>query len=138
MGYNAEQYVLVDYRMYDKDGKTKNAYCLEMLKRSQNRGFNPQVVVMDAWYSSLKKQTLKSTGDIGLNFVTGLRNNRKVNRNVSLEDLDIPYEGLSIHLRGYGFITAFKFPAKNGRIDYVVTNIEESGRNDVKKIMKIR
>ncbi len=67
-----------------------------------------------------------------------MRNTRKVNRNVSLEDLDIPYEGLSIHLRGYGFITAFKFPVKNGYIDYVVTNIEEPGRHDVETIIKIR
>ncbi len=119
--------------MYDKDS---DAHCLAMLKPTQNRGSNLQVLVMDAWYFGLKN--LKSTGDIGLNFVTGLRNNKKVNRNVSLEALDIPYEGLSIHLRGYGFITAFKFPAKNGRIDYVVTNIEGSGRNDGKKIMKIR
>ncbi len=84
----------------------------------------------------LKK--LKSIRDIGLHFVTGLRKNRKVNRNVSLEDLDIPYEGLSIHLRGYGFITAFKFVTKNGRIDYVVTNIKEPSCHDVEKIMKIR
>ncbi len=124
--------------VYDKDsyGKTKNAHCLKMLQPSHSRGFNPQVVVMDAWYFGFKN--LQSIRDIGLNFAAGLRENRKVNRNVSLEDLDIPYEGLTIYLCGYGFITAFKFPAKNGRIDYVVTNIEELGRNDVEKIMKIR
>ncbi len=67
-----------------------------------------------------------------------MRKNKKVNRNVSSADSDIPYEGLSIHLCGYGFITAFKFPAKNGCIDYPVTNIEEPNRNDVEKIIKIR
>ncbi len=46
-------------------------------------------------------------------------------------------KGPSIHLRGYGFVTAFKFVAKNDRIDYVVTNIEEPSPNDVEKIMKI-
>ncbi len=62
---------------------------------------------MDVWYFSFKN--LKFIRDIGLHFVTGLRNNRKVNRNISLGYWDIPYEGLSIHLRGYNFITAFKF-----------------------------
>lgn len=137
-GLNSEQYVPIDYRIYDKDsdGKTKNTHCLEMLNLSQNRGFNTAVVVMDSWYSSLKN--LKSIRDMGLTFVTTLRKNRKVNRNVSLDALDIPDEGLEIHLRGYGFVTAFKFVAKNGRIDYVITNMDNPSRNDVEKIMKIR
>ena len=77
----------VDDRIYDKDsdGKTKNTYCLKVLKLSHNRGFYPQVVVMDVCYSSLKN--VKSIRDSGLHFVTDLRNNRKVNRNISLEDL---------------------------------------------------
>ena len=107
-----------------------------MLALSQKRAFNTQVVVMDSWYSSLKN--LKSIRDMGLKFVTTLRKNRKVNRNVSLESLDIPDEGLKIHLRGYGFVTAFKFVAKNGRIDYVVTNMDVPSRDDIKKIMRIR
>ncbi len=42
--------VIVDDRMYDKDGdgKTKNAHCVEVLKPIHNRGFNSQVVVPDA------------------------------------------------------------------------------------------
>jgi hypothetical protein len=35
----------------------------------------------------------------------------------SLDNLDIPEEGLSVHLRGYGWIFVFKFEAKNGGID---------------------
>ncbi len=137
-GLNSEQYVPVDYRTYDRnsDGKTKNTHCVEMLKLSQSRSFNPQVVVMDSWYSGLKN--LKSIRDMGLYFVTTLRKNRKVNRNETLEDSDIPDEGLNMHLRGYGFVTVFKFPAKNGRVDYVVTNMEDPSRNDVEKIMKVR
>ncbi len=38
-------------RMYDKDS---NAHCLERLKPTHNRGFNLQLVVIDAWYSSIK------------------------------------------------------------------------------------
>ncbi|KJV77598.1 transposase IS4 domain protein [Rickettsia hoogstraalii str. RCCE3] len=36
----------------------------------------------------------------------------------------MPDEGLKIHLRGYGWVTVFKFVAKNGRIDYITTNLE--------------
>ena len=54
----------------------------------------------------------------------GLRKNRVVNRGERLEELTIPKEGLKVHLRGYGWIHVFKFEAKNGRIDYIGTNME--------------
>ncbi len=91
---------------------------------------------MDAWYSSLKN--LKAIRDHGWIWVTTLRKNRKVNRGDSLEDLNIPDEGLEVHLRGYGWITVFKFVAKNGRIDYVSTNMENPTRDDVERITAAR
>ena len=105
-GLEQAQSVPIDYRIYDKDtdGKTKNTHFCDMLSLAKSRGITPDAVVMDAWYSSLK--------------------NRKVNLNVSLESLAIPDEGLEVHLRGYGWVTVFKFVAKNGRIDYVTTNME--------------
>nr|WP_222703384.1 hypothetical protein [Candidatus Arsenophonus triatominarum] len=39
-----------------------------------------------------------------------------------MNKLDILEEGTLIHLRGYGWVTVFKFIAKNGRIDYLVTS----------------
>lgn len=133
-----KQSVPVDYRIYDKDtdGKTKNTHFCEMLSLAKKRGLNPLAVVMDAWYSSLKN--LKAIRDHGWIWVTALRKNRKVNRDVSLEELDIPAEGLKVYLRGYGWVTVFKFVAKNGRIDYVSTNNEDSTREEVKKIMEAR
>lgn len=73
--------------------------------------------MMDAWYSSLKN--LKTIRDYGWIWVTSLGKNRIVNRNETLEKINIPHEGCQVHLRGYGWITVFKFVAKNGRIDYV-------------------
>ena len=130
--------VPVDYRIYDKDtdGKTKNAHFCDMLSLAKKRGLKPSAVVMDAWYSSLKN--LKAIRDHGWTWVTTLRKNRKVNRDVSLETLDIPDEGLSVHLRGYGWVTVFKFVAKNGRIDYVTTNMENPTREDVVRITDAR
>ena len=137
-GCKQEQSVLVDYRIYDKDtdGKTKNADFWEMLSLAKKRGINPSAVVMDAWYSSLKN--LKAIRNHGWVWVTTLRKNRKVNKDVSLETLDIPDEGLTVHLRGYGWITVFKFVAKNGRIDYVSTNMTNPTRDGIRKIMEAR
>jgi hypothetical protein len=137
-GCKQDQSIPVDYRIYDKDtdGKTKNSHFCDMLSLAKKRGLNPSVVVMDAWYSSLKN--LKAIRDHGWVWVTTLRKNRKVNRDVSLETLDIPEEGLSVHLRGYGWVTVFKFVAKNSRIDYVTTNMENPTREGVKKIIEAR
>ncbi|STX81229.1 transposase [Legionella busanensis] len=123
-GLESEETLPVDYRIYDKntDGKTKNTHFCEMLSLAKSRGLTPQAVVMDAWYSSL--DNLKAIRSYGWIWVTILRKNRIVNRDIKLETLDIPEEGLSVHLCGYGWIHVFKFEAKNGRIDYVATNMD--------------
>ena len=128
----------IDYRIYDKekDGKTKNTHFCDMLSLAKVRGLKPEAVVMDAWYSSLKN--LKAVRDHAWIWVTTLRKNRKVNRNKSLKDVEIPDEGCSVHLRGYGWVTVFKFVAKNGRIDYVCTNIENPTREAITVITKAR
>ena len=133
-----DQSIPLDYRIYDKDtdGKTKNDHFCEMLTLAKDRGVKPDAVVMDAWYSSLGN--LKHIRNLGWTWVTNLRKNRKVNHNVSLESLDIPDEGLKIHLRGYGWVTVFKFVAKNGRIDYITTNLENPTREQVERIVKAR
>jgi hypothetical protein len=137
-GLEREESIPVDYRIYDKDtdGKTKNTHFCDMLSLAKERGISPDAVVMDAWYSSLKN--LKAIRDHGWVWVSTLRKNRKVNKNVRLEMLEIPEEGLTVHLRGYGWITVFKFVAKNGRIDYVSTNRDNPTRDQVTKIIKAR
>ncbi|QGP56135.1 Transposase [Piscirickettsia salmonis] len=137
-GLERQHSIPIDYRVYDKDtdGKTKNDHFREMLKLGKNRGMTPSAVVFDAWYSSLNN--LKAARDLHWNWVAGLKKNRKVNRNETLEMLDFPDEGLKLHLRGYGWITVFRFVAKNGRTDYIGTNIEEPSRDQVEVIVKAR
>ena len=137
-GLKQEQAIPVDYRIYDKDtdGKTKNTHLCDMLSLAKSRGIQPDAVVLDTWYSSLKN--LKSIRDHGWIWVTGLRSNRRVNRDENIESLLIPEEGLKVHLRGYGWITVFKFVAKNGRIDYIATNAESPTRDRIKTIMEAR
>jgi Transposase DDE domain len=43
-----------------------------------------------------------------------------------------------IHLRGYGWVTVFKFVAKHGRIDYVATNKEKPPRGQISAVTAAR
>jgi len=137
-GLDTEEFIPVDYRIYDKpsDGKTKNSHFCEMLKLAKQRGICPDAVVMDAWYSSL--DNLKVIRSMGWNWVTGLRKNRIVNHGEHIEDLIIPDEGLKVHLRGYGWIWIFRFEASNGRTDYIGTNLEAPTREKVLNYMQAR
>lgn len=127
-----------DFRIYEpqEDGKTKNDHFRDMLKTTEERGLKPEVVIADSWYSSL--DNLKCIRDFGWYWVMGLKKNRLVNRKVKLEDIKIPDEGLFLHLRGYGWITVFRFDSKNGRTDYIGTNIVNPTREVVEKYVKQR
>lgn len=128
----------IDYRIYHpiSDGKTKNDHLREMLSLAKERGVLPKAVVADTWYSSLNN--LKFIRDNGFVWVMGLKKNRAVNRKEKLENVDIPQEGRYIHLRGYGWITVYKFVATNGRIDYIGTNMESPTREKVETLVKDR
>jgi len=128
----------MDYRIYQppEDGKTKNDHFREMLILAHKREVKPQVIIADSWYSSL--DNVKLIRDLGWIWVMGLRKNRVVNHGVSLESLVIPDEGLRVHLRGYGWIMVYRFAAKNGRTDYIGTNMEDSTREKVEDLVKRR
>jgi hypothetical protein len=128
----------MDYRIYHPptDGKTKNDHFRDMLGMAEKRGVCPRAIVADTWYSSL--DNLKYIRDLGWIWVMGLRKNRAVNRKEKLENLEIPKEGLYIHLRGYGWITVYRFVANNGRIDYIGTNMENPNREKVESLVKDR
>lgn len=107
-----------------------------MLHFAKERGVKPEAVIADSWYSSL--DNLKCVRDYGWNFVMGLRKNRVVNKNQKLCDLDIPDEGLRIHLRGYGWITVFRFVSTDRRTDYIGTNIQNPTRDQINALVKKR
>lgn len=46
----------IDFRIYkiNTDGKTKNDHFLDMLSKAEERGFSPEFVLFDTWYSSLE------------------------------------------------------------------------------------
>jgi len=52
----------VDFRIYniDEDDKTKNDHFRNMIDKAEERGFNPEFVLFDTWYASVKN--LKAIG----------------------------------------------------------------------------
>jgi len=118
-----DEYTPVDYRIWNPpdDGKTKNEHFRDMLSSAKSRGLEPEMVVADSWYSSL--DNLKSIRSHGWDWVMGLKSNRLVNKpHVQLCKINIPDEGLKVHLKGYGWIKVFRFEGKNARTDYVGTS----------------
>jgi hypothetical protein len=134
-----DQYAPMDYRIWNppEDGKTKNDHFQDMLSSAKQRGLHPDMVVADSWYSSLKN--LKSVRSHGWDWVMGLRSNRLVGKpHKQLRELDIPDDGLVVHLKGYGWIRVFRFVAKNGRTDYVGTSRTDLSREQIKEYFERR
>ncbi len=115
-----------DFRLYNKsqDGLNKNQHFREMLAVAHQRGFCPKIVAFDGWYSSLKN--LKCLRQYEWAWLTRLEKNRQVSlhkgRLVRIDSLNIPYQGLRIHLKGYGWVKVFRTVAKNGDAEYWATS----------------
>lgn len=130
----------LDFRIYniDEDDKTKNDHFLDMLNKAEERGFNPEFVLFDTWYASVKN--LKAIRKKEWHFLTRLKTNRLVNPdnkgNVPLETVDIPPKGLVVHLKAYGFVKVFRIVSKDGDTQHWVTDMQdmdESKREDLAK-----
>jgi putative transposase len=115
-----------DFRVYDQPqgGKTKNEHFQEMLRKARERGFTPEYVWMDRWYSSLKN--LKLIVSFGGFFLTRLKRNRLVNPdrqgNRLIREVEIPPEGRVAHRKGFGLVRVFRTVSPNGDAEYWATN----------------
>lgn len=106
----------VNYRIYNKqEGKTKNDYLREMIIEVLVWGLKPKTVTTDAWYAS--RENLKFLRDKGLGFLVGIAKNRKVSINnrdyTQVKNLEIPDEGLIVHLKSFGKVKVFQKVFKN-------------------------
>lgn len=105
-----EPHVPCDFRLYEKDGKTKNEHFRDMLDRAAERKFAPEIVLFDSWYSGL--DNLKKVRALEWTFLTRLKSNRKVNPDDSfnrrIENVPIPEDGRVVHLKGFGFVKVFR------------------------------
>ena len=137
---NNEAIIPVDFRIYDinADGKTKNDHFLDMLNVAEERGFTPEFVLFDTWYSSIKN--LKAIMKKGWHWLTRLKKNRLVNPdntgNLAIELVTIPPEGMKVHLKGYGFIKVFRFVSKDGDTQYWATDVLNMQEEEIKELAK--
>jgi putative transposase len=115
-----------DYRLYDKvtDGKTKNDHFRELLDVARERGFAPECVLFDGWYSGL--ENLKHVRSFGWHWLTRLKSNRRVNPDRSglraVSACEIAATGTVVHLEGYGLVKVFRIGAKDGTADHWATD----------------
>jgi len=123
---DGDRHIPCDYRIYEKalDGFSKNAHFRALVQTAHARGFTPECVVFDGWYSGL--DNLKQLRTLEWRWLTRLKNNRLVNLDGSgqrpLADVALSEQGTRVYLKGYGFVLVFKIVATDGTIEYWATN----------------
>lgn len=116
--------VPVNYRVNDKqDGKTKHDYLREMIAEVLEWGIVPAMITADSWYASVETLTLLKHQEWG--FLFGIESNRLVQLAaqpyVAVRNLDIPPEGLVVHLKQVGTVKLFRSVFKHEFRYYVLS-----------------
>ena len=122
---DGDRHLPCDYRIYhDAKKATKNDHFRDMVVAAHGRGFRPQCVLFDGWYSSL--ENLKCLRWLGWTWLTRLKSNRLVNRDRQgqrqLCCTEIAASGTAVWLSGYGMVKVFKIVAPDGDVAYWATN----------------
>jgi hypothetical protein len=124
---DGDKMIPVDYRVYDptRDGKTKNDHAREMLRSAHQRGFTPNYVLIDAWFTSI--DNLKAIDAYGWRWIGTLQHNRLVSleRGIYIHVSDLDWTSTQVHtvwLKQYGFVLVSKTVAPNGDVTYLATN----------------
>ena len=131
----------VDYRIYDKDGDelSKNDHFRDMVKTASDRGFQPYFVMFDSWYSGI--DNLKCIDTLGWNWFSRIKKNRMVNPdktgNRPVSALTIPDDGMTVHMKKYGFVRVFHTVNKDGRDRFWASNFLIMGAQDRKNLQAI-
>lgn len=118
----------LNYRIYNKqEGKTKNDYLREMIAEILGWGLQPETVTTDAWYSS--KDNIKFFKDKELTFLTGIAKNRSCSVDgknfTQVQNLEIPENGLIVHLKKFGKVKVFRKSFKNETHRYYMIYMPE-------------
>jgi SRSO17 transposase len=132
----AGEHNVIDYRIYNKnaDGKTKNQHFRDMVLKAKERGIKARKICFDAWYSSA--DNLKWVHRLGMVFVAAMKSNRQVSVSkeagyVKITNLvwneESLEKGMWVKLKEVPFkVRLFKVVAKNGDIDWIITNDSDS------------
>ena len=88
----------------------------------------PKYVLFDSWYSSMENLKLIAR-DLGWHFFCRLKENRLVNPtgrkkgNKPVGDiLEVPPEGVVVHLKGFGMIRVFRTVSRKGDVEHWATD----------------
>jgi hypothetical protein len=115
----------VNYRIYNKEeGKTKNEYFREMLSEIISWGLKPAFFTGDSWYASA--ENLECIKHYGLGFLFGIEKNRLVSLSADVTSYaqvatcEIPYTGIEMHLKGFGWVKIFRTVFKNEFRHYII------------------
>lgn len=121
------EYIPVDYRIYhrENDDLTKNDHFRNMLDTAEKRGFSPECVLMDSWYSSV--ENLKHIAKKNWHWICNLKSNRlvSVEKGSYLPITDLPLAEKQVRkvwLKEFGFVLVCKLVATNGDITSLATN----------------
>jgi putative transposase len=123
---DGDRHVPCDSRIYDmsKDGLTKNDHFRAMVATAHDRGFTPDCVAFDGWYSSL--ENLKRIRGLGWRWLTRLKINRRVNLDrqgsKAVGETAIEAAGTVVHLQGYGLIRVFRIVSRDGDTEHWATD----------------
>lgn len=121
--------VPVNWRVYrHSEGKSKNDYFMDMFREVLYWGLSPYFATADAWYSSV--ENLKFLREKGVGFMVGLEKNRIVSTAAhlyeKLEEIDIPVQGLYLHLKAFDFIKVFQTVDEEGYVRYYGVYLQDS------------
>lgn len=123
---DGDKHIPCDYRIYDKrnDNLSKNQHVADLLNVASLRGFKPNYVCFDSWYSGLA--TLKLVRQSGWHWLTRLKSNRLVNPDdrghVAIARIVLNELGRIVHLKGYGFVKVFRTVSPNGDVEHWATS----------------
>ena len=95
-----------------------------MLFKAKITGFEPEYVLFDSWYASLKN--LKIINSYNWFWLTRFKTNRLINPdntgNIPLSSANISENGSIVRPEGYGFVKIFGIVGKKGNTEYWATN----------------
>jgi putative transposase len=103
---------------------TKNYHFRDMLGAAHDRGFIPDCVAFDGWYSGL--ENLKLNRSLGWRWLTRLKVNRRANLDRqgtnAVVATAIEAVGTVVHLESYVLIRVFKIACPDGDTEHWATD----------------
>ncbi len=97
-----------------------------MIEQIKRRGFEPELVVFDSWYSGLPNLKLLRSLNWHWHWLVKLKSNREAgidrSGNRVISEIFISVQGRLVHLKGYGWVKVFRTVGTNGDAEYWATS----------------